>query len=94
MEAGQHGLSGTSVQLNVTLVFKLESDSAIHLHHCMVVVNARVHTSRPETATPTPAQVLLLLQLHATNNYKYSNINFRYVFKSTCLPPQVHVHRG
>lgn len=63
MEAGQHGLSGQSVQLNVTLVFKLESDSAIHLHHCMVVVNARVHTSRPETVTPTPAQVLLLLQL-------------------------------
>lgn len=30
-----------------------------------------------------------------TNNYKYSNnINIRDVFKSICLHPQVHVHRG
>lgn len=63
MEAGQRGLSGPSVQPNVTLVFKLESDSAIHPHRCMVGVNARVHTSRPETATPTPAQVLQPLKI-------------------------------
>lgn len=61
MVAGQHGLSGPAVQLNVTLVFKFENVSAIHLHHYMVAGNARVHTSRPETVTPTPAQVTLLL---------------------------------
>lgn len=63
MEAGHCGLSGPTVQLNVTLVFNFENVSAIHLHQCMVAVNARVHTFRPETATPTPAQVLLRLQL-------------------------------
>lgn len=95
MEAGHCGLSGPTVQLNVTLVFNFENVSAIHLHHCMVAVNARVHTSRPETATPTPAQVLLLLQLPQLILRKYSNnINFRSVFKSACLLPQVRVHRG
>lgn len=63
MEDGQLGLSGPTVHLNVTLAFKFESDSVIHLQHCMVVANARVRTSRPGTVTPTPARVLLLLFL-------------------------------
>lgn len=57
MEAGRHGPSGPIVHLNVTLAFKLESDFAIHLPHCMVVANARVHIFRLEIVTPIPAQV-------------------------------------
>lgn len=63
MEAGQRGLTGPTAHLNVTLVIKSESDLVIPLLLAMVAAPARGHTSRPETVTPTPAQVPLLLHL-------------------------------
>lgn len=63
MEAGQRGLSGPTVHLNVTPVIKFESDFATRLLLCTVAANARGRTFRPETVTPAPAQVPPLLHL-------------------------------
>lgn len=88
MEAGQHGLSGPTVHLNVTPVIKFESDFVIHLLLCMVVANARAHTSRPETVTPTPAQVPAATPTTSLHSSEQTCMNV------LCLPPQVHVHRA
>lgn len=51
-------------------------------------IQTRDCNSHPCSGTPATTTT-------PTNNYKCgSNINFRYVFKSMCLHPQVHVHRG
>lgn len=60
MAAGQSGLRGLSVHQNVTRASKQGSDSAIHPPHSMGAAAVLGHTSRPETVTPIPAQVLHL----------------------------------
>lgn len=58
MATGQHGHSGLSVHQSVTPVSKPESGSATRRPHSMGAAAALGHTSRHETATPTPVQVL------------------------------------
>lgn len=61
MVVGQPGQCGLRAHLIVTLVTRREEDSAIHLHHSMVVTVAMGLTYKQGTATPTPVQVLNLM---------------------------------
>lgn len=60
MVVGQHGLLGLSAHLSVILGFRLENVSVVLLPLCTEAAAALDLIYRPETATPSPAQVLLI----------------------------------
>lgn len=60
MVVGQLGLHGQRAHRSVILGFRLENVSVVLLLLCMEAATVWDLTYRPETATLSPAQVLLL----------------------------------
>lgn len=69
---GPHGQCGLSALQSVIRVLRLENVFVVPLLLCMEATAAWVLTCKLETATPSPAQVLLfilLIQLHYGGNF-------------------------